>query len=625
MLRNARLSAVLLAMIGAQAALADITFFIEEPGDGSIRSGVGLVSGWAISDRGIESVEAFIDGQSMGPMPYGSIRGDVEDVFPDVPDSLYSGWGMKWAYALNEPGEHTLRVVVTEQGGATASKEVVFYVTGFHSAFISNPADVRTADALLESPVDGRIHVYGAEIEGEPADLELVWDTASQQFLIEHVEYAGEPRTNQAPTVQAGANIETETGMQVTVSGEGSDPDGWITSRTWSQLSGPAVSLVNADQWTVSFNAPQSSGEVRLQLKVTDNDGLSASDDVVIQVVEPVVENSRPTANAGFDMTVTAGDPVSITGNGSDSDGEIVSWNWSRVAGLAVTLQSADSRTVEFTAPQSDGYVRLRLRVTDDDGATDYDDVVVYFELPEPENSAPTANAGADITVETGDEVVILGNGEDSDGEITGWSWTRVLGPAVTLSGAGTREVSFRAPDSVATIRLRLQVTDNDGATGTDEVTVTVVEPGEPDNTTGSTVQSMLAVINEARGTARDCADGNGEYPAQPALAWSSSLAEIAMIHSMDMAREGYFQHDSLDKSWVTRVSPYWNGSRIGENIAASSHNRTDEQVVQLWLDSPPHCAAIMDSRFTHAGIGSGQDADNGFDFHYFWTLDFGG
>ena len=80
---------------------------------------------------------------------------------------------------------------------------------------------------------------------------------------------------------------------------------------------------------------------MRLQLEVTDNDGLSASDDVVIQVVEPVVENSRPTANAGFDMTVMAGDPVSITGNGSDSDGEIVSWNWSRVAGLAVTLQNA--------------------------------------------------------------------------------------------------------------------------------------------------------------------------------------------------------------------------------------------------------------------------------------------
>lgn len=625
MLRNARLSAVLLTMLGAQAALADITFYIEEPADGAIHSGVGLVSGWAISDRGITSIEAFIDGASMGPMPYGSIRGDVEDAFPDVPGSLHSGWGMKWAYALNEPGEHTIRVVVTEEGGATSSKEVVFYVTGFHSDFISNSEDIRTTNALLDSPVDGRIHVYGAEIEGETADLELAWDTASQQFLIEHVEYDGEPKTSQAPTVQAGSNIETETGMEVTVSGEGSDPDGWITSRSWSQVSGPAISLANPDQWTTSFTAPQTSGEIRLRLQVTDNDGLSASDDVIIQVVEPVIENNKPEANAGYDMTVTAGERVSITGNGSDSDGEIVTWNWSRIAGLSVPLENTDSRTVEFTAPEDDGYIRLRLRVTDDDGATDYDDVVVNFELPEPENKAPTANAGANKTVETGDEVVIRGNGEDSDGEITSWSWSQVSGPGVTLSGAGTREVSFRAPASAATIRLRLQVTDNDGATDTDDVIVTVEEPSEPDNTTGSTVESMLAVINDARGTARDCGDGKGEYPAQPEFEWSSSLAEIAMIHSMDMAREGYFQHDSLDKSWSSRVWPYWSGSRIGENIAASSHNRTNEQVVQLWLDSPPHCAAIMDSRFTHAGVGSGQDADNGFDFHYFWTLDFGG
>ena len=624
MLRNARLSAVLLTMIGAQAALADITFYIEEPGDGSIRTGVGLVAGWAISDLGIESVEAFIDGQSMGPVPYGSIRGDVEDVFPDVPDSLHSGWGMKWAYALNEPGEHTLRMVVTEEGGATASKEVVFFVTGFHSAFIINPEDIRTTDAVLESPVDGRIHVYGAEVEGEAVDLELVWDTASQQFLIEHVEYDGEPKVTQAPTVKAGSNIETETGMEVTVSGEGSDPDGWITSRSWLQVSGPAVSLTNPEQWTTSFTAPQTSGEVRLRLQVTDNDGLTASDEVVIQVMEPVVENRKPAANAGYDKTVTAGEQVSVTGNGSDSDGEIVSWEWSRVAGMSVTLQNTDSRTVEFTAPEDNGYVRLRLRVTDDDGATDYDDVVVNFELPEPENKAPTANAGSNRTVEAGDEVVIRGNGEDSDGEITEWSWTQISGADVTLSGASTREVSFQAPESATTIRLRLQVTDNEGATDTDDVTVTV-EANEPDNTTGSTVESMLAVINDARGTARDCNDGSGEYPAQPAFEWSNSLAEIAMIHSMDMAREGYFDHNSLDKSWSSRVWPYWSGSRIGENIAASSHNRTDEQVVQMWLDSPPHCAAIMDGRFTHVGAGSGQDADNGFDYHYFWTLDFGG
>ena len=134
----------------------------------------------------------------------------------------------------------------------------------------------------------------------------------------------------------------------------------------------------------------------------------------------------------------------------------------------------------------------------------------------------------------------------------------------------------------------------------------------------------MLSHINDARAVARDC--GGTEYPAQPPLQWSSSLAEIAMIHSMDMAREGYFAHASLDgTSMGDRVFQYWSGTRVGENIAASSIHRTDAYVVQLWLDSSGHCALIMDPDFTHAGIGVGRDPENGYDFHHFWTLDFGG
>ena len=46
-------------------------------------------------------------------------------------------------------------------------------------------------------------------------------------------------------------------------------------------------------------------------------------------------------------------------------------------------------------------------------------------------------------------------------------------------------------------------------------------------------------------------------------------LAEIAVIHSMDMARQGYFAHTSLDGTTMgQRVLPYWDGGLVGENIA---------------------------------------------------------
>ncbi|RPI00053.1 MAG: hypothetical protein EHM68_00115, partial [Lysobacterales bacterium] len=74
MITLTRLAAVLLLAAGAVPALAEVQFAIGEPAEGSIKSGIGQVSGWAISDREIVSVEAFIDGAGLGLVPYGGSR-----------------------------------------------------------------------------------------------------------------------------------------------------------------------------------------------------------------------------------------------------------------------------------------------------------------------------------------------------------------------------------------------------------------------------------------------------------------------------------------------------------------------------------------------------------------------
>lgn len=622
MIRKYVVSALLLCA-SAPSAQAEITFMIGEPLDGSTRSGVGLISGWAVSDRGIVSVEGFIDGKSIGVIPYGSSRGDVQAAYPDIPGSLNSGWGMKWAYSLTGEGEHSLRIVVTEQGGGTAEQTVDYTVVAFESEFISDPGNVVTAGATIGSPEDGRLVIEGARIEGAPVDIQLAWDTGSQQFLIDRISYDGEVKSQQAPSASAGADLSVEVGSDVSVSGEGSDPDGYISSRRWTQVSGPNVTLENSDQWTVSFRAPSSPGTVRLRLQVTDDDGLSASDDVSIEVYE---SNNKPNASAGPNITVDTGSQVSLTGSASDSDGQITAWEWERVSGLAVNLQDAGTQTVRFTAPDAEGYTRLRLRVWDDDGASDYDDVLVYYEDPTPVNQSPTADAGRDQTVETGDSVSISGSASDPDGSIANWSWQQVSGSAVSLSGADSRTVSFTAPGSATDIRLRLTVTDNGGATDSDDVIIRVEEPAGSGTTTGNALQSMLDELNDARGTARTCEDGGQVFPAQPALQWSANLADIATQHSMDMAAKGYFSHTSADGTTMSqRVRPYWPSGWIGENIAASSIDRSDQYVIDMWLNSKGHCELIMSPNFSHAGIGVGRDEQNGYTYHHFWTLNFGG
>ena len=148
----------------------------------------------------------------------------------------------------------------------------------------------------------------------------------------------------------------------------------------------------------------------------------------------------------------------------------------------------------------------------------------------------------------------------------------------------------------------------------TEEVVRVLVEPvptadtgGASETVTGGTVQSMLDDINAARAVARSC--GDTAYPAAPPLSWDAELANIAMQHSMDMAAQGYFSHTSLDGTTMgQRVLPYWDGGLVGENIATSTINRSDAYVVQMWLDSPGHCALIMSRDFTHAGVGFGHD-----------------
>ena len=726
MIRFRPYAAALLLAASASTAFGDTQFAIGEPAEGKVYSGIGQISGFAVSDEKIVSVEAFIDGISLGLVPYGGTRKDVASAFPEYPDSEFSGWAMKWNYAILEEGEHLLTIVVTEEDGDQLSKDVTFSVTGFKSEFISDPQGVDISGATIDICDAMRVCITGAMIEGEEVDIEMSWNKASQQFQIDSITYAGDvPANNLAPEAWAGLDVSAEAGSMVSlggsgvdadgtieshnwqqisgpeislddplswnvqfsapltegeirlrltvtddqgatdsddvivtvtapdpdpepnqppsafagadqivlqgedvvVSGNGSDPDGSIVDWTWSQVSGPLVSLINAGSPQVSFTAPGSPGDVRLRLTVTDDDGATDSDEVVITVEAPPPEpNQPPTANAGADRTADQGSNVVVTGSGSDVDGTIVAWAWAQVSGASVSLSNANQPQVSFTAPGSPGNVVLRLTVTDDDGAMDSDDVVITVEAPPPEpNQPPTADAGSNRTVDQGANVVVTGSGSDSDGTIVDWAWSQVSGTSVSLSNANQPQVSFTAPGSPGNVVLRLTVTDDDGATDSDDVVITVQAPPEPDGTTGGFHQGMLDIIHSRRAQPQTC--GETDFPAVTTpLAWSQSLANIAEIHSMDMARQGYFSHTSADgTSMGDRVFPYWNGIRVGENIAASSVDRSDSFVVDLWMDSPGHCALIMNPDFTAAGIGSGHNTDNGYTYHHFWTLDFGG
>lgn len=115
---------------------------------------------------------------------------------------------------------------------------------------------------------------------------------------------------------------------------------------------------------------------------------------------------------------------------------------------------------------------------------TDDFDGRLHIVNPAQENQIPSADAGPDQSVEEQTQATLDGSGSsDPDGFIAAWDWTQTGGPAVPLSGADTATATFTAPDveSDTPLDFRLTVTDDQGASASDTVTVLVQDVPEAD------------------------------------------------------------------------------------------------------------------------------------------------
>ncbi len=93
------------------------------------------------------------------------------------------------------------------------------------------------------------------------------------------------------------------------------------------------------------------------------------------------------------------------------------------------------------------------------------------------QNQAPTANAGADQTVNSGAAVALRGSGSDPENAITAYRWRQTSGTTVTLSNATSAQAGFTAPTiatGTASLVFELRVTDAAGLSATDSVRIVV-------------------------------------------------------------------------------------------------------------------------------------------------------
>ena len=259
------------------------------------------------------------------------------------------------------------------------------------------------------------------------------------------------------PDANAGLNQIVNFGDTVVLNGKDSaDAQSEIASYQWQQVNGLPITLTNANQMSSSFTAPDLAGALVFSLTVTDTDGYVDKDMTTVTV------NNPPTANAGDNRVVNFGDQVQLRSNSTDTDGNIVSYQWQQVTGTPVNLANASEANANFISPNKAGELSFELTVVDDHGGSDSATVSLKVNTP------PTANAGQARTVARGSNVILDGTGStDPDGTILSYRWEQVSGTPVTLTDGNHSITSFHAPQQTGVLTFELRVTDNDQANST--------------------------------------------------------------------------------------------------------------------------------------------------------------
>ena len=299
---------------------------------------------------------------------------------------------------------------------------------------------------------------------------------------------------NNAPTVNAGPNQTVAGGDTVQLSGSANDVDNDPLTVTWTQTSGPAITLSDPNALNPTFTAPaRTRDDQTLAFELRADDGTVISSDTVDIVVAGneapnVVATASPTSGAGNSQ-------FTLDGSGTtDPEGDQIIYIWTQTSGPSVTIDNPSAAVTTFTAPAgglgTNQTLTFELTAVDtfDESNTEAVSVTLLA------NEGPTADAGADQDVSAASTVTLDGSGStDPDGDTLFYTWTQVSGPAVTLSDANIVNPTFLAPASTGQdqlIEFELLVEDRDTTntsrlsnqpgSDTDRVVITVLANRPP-------------------------------------------------------------------------------------------------------------------------------------------------
>ena len=405
-----------------------------------------------------------------------------------APDIGYKEFGNgNAAPVVNAGANQTITLPTTSlsiTGSATDDHNIVSHIW----------TKVSGTGGTIVSPSNYTTLITGLSVGSYTFRLSATDDSSATSFddMIVTVNAA----VNIAPTANAGVDqFITLPTNSASLTGSGNDPDGTITAYVWTKVSGPTAGTITNAVAASTTVTGLTAGIYKFELRVTDNGGAFGRDTMQV-TVNAAAANTPPTANAGPDQSITLPtSAVNLSGSGTDANGTISAYLWTKISGPtgAGTITNAASAATSVTALIA-GIYKFELRVTDNGGAFGRDTMQVIVFAP---NLAPVANAGLDQSISLPTNTTNLsGSGTDADGTIAAYKWTKISGPAgetITNSILSGTTVSGL---SAGIYVFELKVTDNNGATGTDMMQVTVNPENIPPVANAGLDQSIILPTN---------------------------------------------------------------------------------------------------------------------------------
>jgi uncharacterized protein YkwD len=129
----------------------------------------------------------------------------------------------------------------------------------------------------------------------------------------------------------------------------------------------------------------------------------------------------------------------------------------------------------------------------------------------------------------------------------------------------------------------------------------------------------LLNAVNQRRAAGAQCGS-SGSFAATTNLGWNTTMGAAALAHSDDMQQRNFFSHTGSNGSdpgnRLTLAGYNWR--TYGENIAAGQS--TVQSVINGWMNSPGHCANIMNPNFREIAVACVKGAANN-TYSTYWTM----